>query len=738
MNVDPVHAVSGARGQEWQQLHDEGVRLLQSGDVEAAAAALEAARRMTMTDDVDVEGLAWRASTLANLAALAGHQGDLDRATRLVTDAVELTAAVEREVGDRFGTTAVRANAYALRAQVAIRAGRADEAFADVDRGLTDAAVAGDDREPLTIALHNVRTGLLMVTGRLSEAQDAALATVELALAHSPELAADPYTNLALIADAVGDDEHATMYRRLAESTMDGVRPIGERWRRCVELNAQGAELVQSGDLRAAAATLDEAYRETLVPDESEDGDVEALVCRAAIAGNRAGLAATLGDFDDALRLSTESIDLAREIEARVGDEYGTTADRIGALTTRAQYLRYKSRYAEALRDLDEAAEAVPGDGPAAVSLHHVRATVLAAAGRFEEAVAAAGTALDVAGRVAPHLSPYPHMTLADIAEATGDAAVSAEHLDLARVLFATVGDANGEAAALLGLARLSYLDGQNDVADERYGAAEELFARIGNTLQLTTCLHGRAAVAVSRGEPRTALTLLDRVLDALGPDPAPIPLVATYHVQGGALEALGEFAEAEQRYRAARESSERAGLWHAALGMDWWLADALARWAATVPTEDERRELRRRSLDLALPAALAAEALRQRFAPGPMRERWVALAAAPATRAALAAIAALDDVELAGAYLDHLAAAVSLPGESAQSSGARPVRPDEVVTLPAPAPGTGPACGPHAFALPPRVRLDPDVRSVLDDWIDLAEARYALAVRSTEAVRSW
>ena len=53
----------------------------------------------------------------------------------------------------------------------------------------------------------------------------------------------------------------------------------------------------RSGDYRAGADALDEAYRETLVP----DGDGEALVCRAAIAGNRAGLAATLGGFDDAL-----------------------------------------------------------------------------------------------------------------------------------------------------------------------------------------------------------------------------------------------------------------------------------------------------------------------------------------------------------------------------------------------------------------------------------------------------
>ena len=746
---------AGERWQRWKRLNNEGVRLLQAGDADGAAKALTAAHEETLVDDVDTEGLARRASTLLNLASLAEYGADLDRSIRLSTEAIELTLEVERAVGDHFSTRTMRANAYATRAQFFLHVGRGDDAFDDVDRGLAAVATADSQRELITITLHNVRTGLLMATGRLAEAEEEALGTAELALAHAPELATYPYANLALLAEAAGEDDVAETYRRLAEG--GGVRPLHPRWHRCVELNQRGAALAQSGDRRGALDAFDEAHRETLDSD-----DPEALVCRATIAGNRAGLAAAMGDFDDALRWSTEAVDLARRIEARVGNTYGTTADRANALGTRAQYLRYRSRFAEALADLDEAFDALDSVAEnrdqLAASLHTVRTSVLVAAGRFEEGAAEARRALELAQDAAPHLVPYPHVSLAEIAGGTGDNATSAEHFQLARELFAATGDHAGEGAALLSLGRLAYLDDRNDDADGYYDVAEQLFRRAGNTVQLTTCLHGRAAVAVRRDRPREALTLLDRVLEALGDDAPPVALVSTYQVQGSAFEMLGDFARAQELYDAAREASERAGLWQTTLAIDWWRADALTRRAASTEAEQDRLELRRRALDLALPAALAAEAVRQRFSPGPLRERWVALAAAPATRAAFVAIASLGDVELAAAYIDHTAGTVSFRADSPPVDGTLALVRGEILALPEPAPEPArheaaehlpfaaaafagpadPAFPPPVFAVAPRVRLDPAVPTVLDTWIDVAEARYGLAVRSAEAVSSW
>jgi hypothetical protein len=227
---------------------------------------------------------------------------------------------------------------------------------------------------------------------------------------------------------------------------------------------------------------------------------------------------------------------------------------------------------------------------------------------------------------------------------------------------------------------------------------------------------------------------------------------VALQQVRGSAFEALGRFTDAESCYAEAAALCESAGLWHVALGMAWWRTDALVRRAAAV-TGDERQAIARQALDLGLPAALAAEAVRQRFPHGPLRERWVALASAPATRSALLAIRATGDTALAVEYLDHLAGAVSL-----SAGDATPVERAELVSLPAPpappaAPavesrlpyaaagfsaGTDPAFPVTGFALPPRIRFDPAVPSTLDSWIDVTEQRYGFPVRAAWAVAAW
>jgi hypothetical protein len=114
---------------------------------------------------------------------------------------------------------------------------------------------------------------------------------------------------------------------------------------------------------------------------------------------------------------------------------------------------------------------------------------------------------------------------------------------------------------------------------------------------------------------------------------------------------------------------------------------------------------------------------VRRRFPHGPLRERWVALASAPAVRSAFLAIRAVEDVELAAAYIDHLAGAVSF-------DAAPPVAREDLVSLPEP-----PAEVPE---LPPRVRVDPAVPSTLDHWLDVTEERYGFPVRSAHAVASW
>jgi tetratricopeptide (TPR) repeat protein len=687
----------------WSELNNEGVRLAGEGDLAAARDKLAAALAVAPPEI--------RAQSLLNLAQVVDLTGERQHAVDLLTEAL---ATVEGPA---------RAMVVAARADILPWLDRWDEAWQDVETALVDAEAAEQ------VALRHSRVGLLMMAGRLVEAEREATATVTLAARHAPGYLSNLYASLALLADEAGDERQAETYRRLGDNP--GHEP---RWPRFVERNAEGVVLASSGDRMGAAVAFEDAYRETVGSD-----DAEALACRAGAAGNLAGVAE---DYAGAVRWSTEAITAARSALALVGDVYGTATTLVNALVSRATAHFAHTRLSEALVDLDEALT-VDGavDAVPYATVRAVRARVLATGGRYAEAAREARSALDLAYASAPVLAANIHMTLAEITSDTGDLPGAVEHLAVARDLCAATGDVAGQATAVLSSARLAYLSSDGDRADALYDEAEALLA--GDPRQLAACLLGRAAVEVLRGRPTDAVGLVDRAHASLGPAATPLELVAVHQVRGSACEAAGDFAAAEACYADAAAGCAAAGLWHVALGMAWWRADALVRRAAAV-TGGQRRAIAERALDLALPAALASEAVRQRFPHGRLRERWVALASAPAIRSAFLAIRAVEDVELAAAYVDHLAGAVSFAAGTAL-----PVARGELVSLPEPpvaashlpyaAAGLPSGGYPTAgFELPPRVRLDPALPSTLDTWLDVAEERYGFPVRSTRAVASW
>ncbi|WP_447006956.1 hypothetical protein ACRAKI_11015 [Saccharothrix isguenensis] len=709
---------------DWADLNDEGVRLAAAGDLEGARAAIEAAVAASPPED--------RARCLVNLAHVVDLAGDQQRAVDLLTEAIEV------------GEEPIRTSALASRADLLPSLGRWDEAWRDVEGALVDAG------PPHQAELRTTRVALLMAVGRLEEAEAEATGAMRLVAEHTPEYLENLYANLAILADEAGDGQRAAVCRVLSENP--DRQHLGPRWLRFVELNAEGAVLASAGDVVGARAAFEAAYRETAAVDRTsasggigDVADVEALVCRAGVAGNLVGVSA---DHDEAARWSTEAVDAARVVLALVGDVYGTSTVLVNALVARAVTHQARTRLPEALADLDEAVEVlalVEDAGSSEAAVRSTRARVLAIGGRYAEAATEARVALDLAYAAAPSLAANVHLTLAEITGSTGDLPGAVEHMALARDLCAATGDVDGEVTAVLCWARSAYLASDVDRADTLYAEAEALLPE--DPSRLAACLHGRAAVAVLRGRPGEALELVDRAAALMGTAVTPLELVAVQQVRGSAFEASGAFDAAESCYAEAAEVCEAAGLWHVVLGMTWWRADALVRRAAAV-TGEERRVIGLRALDLALPAALASEAVRQRFPHGPLRERWVALASAPATRSAFLAIRAVEDVALAAQYIDHIAGAVSLDAVGT------PVERGELVMLPEPPVAPDPVGEGHlpyaasgfatggtpvaGFELPPRVRLDPAVRTALDDWIDVAEERYGLPVRSERAVASW
>ncbi|MBP2476665.1 tetratricopeptide (TPR) repeat protein [Crossiella equi] len=545
--------------------------------------------------------------------------------------------------------------------------------------------------------------------------------------------------------------------------------PAGPRWQKWKQVHNEAVLNLSQGD-HNGLRQLDEAYRLT----RTRDGDPERLARRAATLMTMANLTSGQESHD---RL-TAAIELAERVEAEVGDRFGTVALRGSLYAFRAQEQLvlgdWRAAFADLAASTEIGAEAVPGLHPNIVTVvvvscvHHVaelrhhaeyteaedvlehclgaldwfeqdreprrtvllaaRAQLRAQAGDYARAAADADTAMDLAQEHAPEAIPSVHTALGEIADGTGDRPRAVEHHRLAQELYAALGDVEQEAVAWNSLGRLAHLGGDDGQARRCYDKAATLGE---DPWHRTTARFGQAAVAVSTGRPAEALAVLADPLDD-----SPRVQVSVLGVRASAHDALGDFAAADACLAQARARCADSGLWHFSLVLAWWHSDRiLRRTASGLP----REPLAAQALDLALPAALAAEAARHRFPAGPLRERWIRLATAPAAQAAMTAIRMTGDIPLAVAYLDHLAASVALPA----TPGTAPEL-AELLSLPAPADlalaagGPGQARPVPDLLLPPRVRVDPAKPGPLEPWLALAEQRYGLPVRSAEVVRAW
>jgi hypothetical protein len=121
---------------------------------------------------------------------------------------------------------------------------------------------------------------------------------------------------------------------------------------------------------------------------------------------------------------------------------------------------------------------------------------------------------------------------------------------------------------------------------------------------------------------------------------------------------------------------------------------------------------------------------------------------AIPAMAHALHLAMALRDGALISELLEHMSATISL---HAPTPAARSL-PVDAFDIPVPAPnadqlsfaasafitGTSADFPTPQFALPPRLRVNPNRPSALEPWIEETERRYGFAIRSDQVVDSW
>jgi tetratricopeptide (TPR) repeat protein len=528
-----------------------------------------------------------------------------------------------------------------------------------------------------------------------------------------------------------------------------GKETSGPRWAAFRELNNGAARLVGAGRIAEATAMFREAHALTLVPDV----DAAGLDGRARVLGNLASLAEGQGDTAGALRLADEALAACDGAEREAGDRYGTVAVRTSVLIHRAQALQLLGRLDDALADLDAALALTPAadgsrdDALLAVMLHNSRSVLLIGLERLEEAEAAARRTLELANAHDPRLAGHPYTNLGAIAQALNDHEAAANYMRLAEQVHTAAGDRAAAALAAANRGRVALRRGDVAEGARLLEAAERAFGDLEQPLHAAELRYSRAHAVFQCGDAALARELLPAAIVVLRDAGHATMLAEALALDGDLRAAAADFGAAEAAYLEARRWYEVQGARYHLARIDMRRSFAVAARSERAVTAGKRERLLRQALDLSLPSALATDAIRHQFAPGPARERWAATVAIPAMAHALGLVTALRDGALMSELLEHMSATVSLHAPAATEPFAaeplEPVAPEpDTAVLPYTASalvtgvsGDFPAV---RFALPPRLRVNPGRPSALEPWVQETERRYGFAIRSDEVIDAW
>jgi len=531
-----------------------------------------------------------------------------------------------------------------------------------------------------------------------------------------------------------------------------GKETLGPRWQRLRDLNNAGARLSGEGRNTEAAAKFQEAYRETLV----EDLDAAGFDGRARTLGNLAVLAEGRGDTAEALRLADEGLQACLEAERQVGDRHGTVAVRTSILIHRAQTLQLLGRLDESLADLDEALELnARNEGHnnelLDCTIQNSRSVLFIGLERWDEAEAAARHALALASAHDPRLTGHPYSNLALIAQQLNDHDAAMAYLQLAEQVHAAAGDRATAALAVANQGRVALRKGDVATGERLLAAAERAFQDGEQPLRAAEIRYSRAHAAFTAGKVDLARELLPEAIELLRRAGHATMLAEAQSLHGDLLAVGGSFKEADAAYLDAWAVYEAAGARYHLARVDMRRAFAVTEQVQRTTSRLKQYRLLRKAFDLSLPSALATDAVRHQFAPGRAREQWAATVAIPAMAHALSLATALRDGALVSELLEHMSATVSLHAPVEDAAFAATAIPDTLelllaqddapllsFTASALVTGTSADFPAPRFALPPRLRVNPNRPSQLEPWIRVTEQRYGFAIRSEEVVDTW
>lgn len=452
-------------------------------------------------------------------------------------------------------------------------------------------------------------------------------------------------------------------------------------------------------------------------------------LARAALdRGDQAGAAA---EAEQGLRSADKA--------AAMGDARAAF-EQVMLLITRAEIRTIADDPSGAIDDLTRAEELEdssghPQWGEAQVHLRLALQYAMQEAGLFDESERQAKAALDLASQHEPWLVPAALERMAMIRRLTGASDEAEHHLRAAEAIARTQ-DIGGPQRAELArsLASRALETGDLDAATRHLDEAEREFLAIGDVRRAAYAAVGRADVLRQRGEYDRAIEASRRAVEEaerLGETTAQIE---AYSVLGMALDESGRSAEAIDAHDEAQGIADDADDVLELIRIDMRRAVAAfnagmraaqsgaAFGAAGHGGSAERDDYLGLAVDIAVPAALAADAVRFDMEPGPIRESWTAQISGPVLDAALRTLTARGDGDEIAALLEYVAASASVDPEP-HDAGAAQERPETLLD--------------HLDA-PPFVQTDPEGGTAIDWALELAESRYGFAPRSSEEVTAW
>jgi tetratricopeptide (TPR) repeat protein len=496
------------------------------------------------------------------------------------------------------------------------------------------------------------------------------------------------------------------------------------------DLLAAGAATYARGDVAGALGVFEQAVREAT-------GDV-----RTSAIINAASMSDELGDHTRAIGLYRDALALLPADAVRM---------RTAALVNLSQALQHLGDLDDAQDALEQARKLLAGrdeHGDVAVACLASLTAVAMHRQQWAHAAVVATESLDAAVRFAPSLAGHPLMNLAAIHFETGRFDLSDDFAGQALAAFETAGDVNAVAETQQNLGIMHVRSNRLDAAEPLLLSSQAYFERAGIGHRAGIGSKVLAFLAEGRGDTERAGVLYRRSLDYFRQSGAVLDVADVETRLATVAFADGRPDEGESLLGAAFATYRDLGLGLQCAQVDFWHATLLDSTLTSADPPDSA--VRVRATTLAVPAAVAIDAVRYTLPNGRQREQWNREIADPAMHLAFRLAYSTGDARLVADLVETRCAGTAVDvGRAGHGTPARlPLQlPDPPPAGASDTPGSfhlgaalaGIAAGAGLpVPLPPRLAVTTDGRIVLGASITAAEQRYGREVRDTRTVPAW